>query len=95
LFLEALEKYPDLEVQIVSLTPPPEECIKRIYKRNGGKQIKEDLVIEKCKAVNRSHKHFLEDGLNAWTWDNTDVTDEKLIHQLEKRLEEHRDVNNS
>lgn len=90
MFQEALDKYPDLEIQVVSLLPPVEECIKRIYKRNGGKPIKEDLVNEKWKATKRSHKHFLDDGFNAWVWDNTDTTDEKLIHQLEERLEEHR-----
>lgn len=95
LFKGAREKYPDIELQIVSLVPSFDTCVERVYKRNGGKTIKLDPVMTKYKAVKRTHERFLEDGLNSWIWDNTYITDEKLIHQLEDLLKEHSRVNNS
>lgn len=90
LFKEAQDKYPDADIQVVTLMPPIEECYKRVYARNGNKPIKKVRMEEKYKNSKRSHEKFVEAGFNAWAWDNTVITDEKLIHQLERKMDEHR-----
>lgn len=88
LFYAAKEKYPDTEVYIVSLLPPLETCIQRVYKRNGGKPIKEDGVRKKWESTVRFIDKFKDAGLNSLVWDNTYITDDKLIHQLENKIQE-------
>lgn len=44
------------------LDTPPELCLERIYKRNGGKAIKEDLVLDKVRATERTRDKFSDLG---------------------------------
>lgn len=86
LFKEAQKKYPEREVYIVSLLPPIENCLRRIQKRNGGKSIKEDLVVSKWQSVQRNLTKFQLEGLKSFAWDNRGAMKKgkpKLIHQLE------------
>ena len=46
LFHEIEENYRNVKVLIVSLLPPVEIAISRVYKRNGGKPIKEDAKAQ-------------------------------------------------
>lgn len=50
------------EVLYVFLQTPLEDCLKRIYKRNGGKQIKEDMVEEKHRRLIKSRDWYEEQG---------------------------------
>lgn len=88
LFNEAMEKYPDTTVYVVSLLPSLQTCIDRVYKRNGGKKIKEDDVGKKYQSTIRFAERFTQYGINSITWDNTVITDDKLIHQLEDKIDE-------
>lgn len=86
LFKEAMEKYPDREVYVVSLLPPFNVCLERIYKRNGGKKIQEADVEKKYRSTIRFIDKFKEAGINSVVWDNTYITEDKLIYQLEDEI---------
>lgn len=88
LFNEAMEKYPDRVVYVVSLLPPLQVCLDRIYKRNGGKPIKEADVEKKYNSTIRFIDKFRDAGINSVVWDNTVITNDKLIHQLEDKIKE-------
>ena len=89
LFLEAEAKYPNVQVHVVHLLPPLEVCIQRVQERNGGKEVKEDLIADKYGKVQRTVQTFKDAGLNSWAWDNSHTTDEKLIYQLEDEIRKH------
>lgn len=61
LFKVAEKKYTDRKVLIVNFIPPLEVCLERIYERNGGKPIKEQVVEQKWKSVKRCAKKFKQD----------------------------------
>ena len=88
LFNEAMEKYPDTTVYVVSLLPSLQTCIDRVYKRNGGKPIKEADVDKKYRSTIRFIDKFKDAGINSVVWDNTVITEDKLIHQLEDKIQE-------
>ena len=95
LFKEAKKKYPEREVYIVSLLPPVENCLRRIQKRNGGKPIKEELVVSKWETVFRNVQKFIDEGLISLTWDNRGARRKgmpKLIHQLEELIKEYDEI---
>ena len=92
LFREAEKKYSDVRVVVLRLVPPVEECLKRIQKRNGGKPIKEDLVADKYKMIERACNKFKTAGIKVLTWDNTRPIPEKTskippLYKLLKNLE--------
>jgi hypothetical protein len=50
------------EVSFCFLNTPVEECVRRIYQRNGGKQFKEANVAAKNDSVWRSFEHYVRAG---------------------------------
>lgn len=90
LFKNAKQKYPEDEFVVVYLMPPVETCIKRIYKRNGGKPIKEQLVYNKWRMNQNGLKKFKEvREVTTIEWDNTGCRKKdkpKLIHQMELKI---------
>ena len=70
------------EVYAISLLPPVETCLERIQQRNGGKEIKEDLVKSKWNSVKRGAVGLRDIYcINSLEYDNSDVdtTDPEVI----------------
>lgn len=59
------------KIRIVYFNPPVEECIKRIYKRNGGKPINEKYVRDKHRSMKSGAKKFKSLGFEVKVVDNT------------------------
>lgn len=81
------------DIIVFNLLPPLEVCLDRIQKRNGGKPIKEELVLSKWKTVERNVQHFQNAGFKSLRVSNEEVDkDETLnwffnqIGQLEDEL---------
>lgn len=95
LFKEAQKKYPERGMYIISLLPPIENCLRRIQKRNGGKVIKEELVANKWRSVQRNVEKFKAEGLASFAWDNRGCKKKgkpKLIHQLENLIQNYNET---
>lgn len=93
LFKEVQIKYwKSLKVLIVSLLPPVEVAIERVYQRNGGKPIKEELIQAKWGMVYRSHKKFKAAGFDTVRVDSSRVPKDRMMEAflktVYKRLEE-------
>ena len=71
LFTKAQEKYADLQVIVLELTPTIQVCLNRIQQRNGGKPIKEELVSAKQKMIHRACEKFETAGIEVIRWDNS------------------------
>lgn len=67
------------EVIIYNILPPLQTCLQRIQKRNGGKEIKEELVESKWKTVQRNVQHFADAGFNSLVVDNSGIPREKTL----------------
>lgn len=90
LFHEIEENYRNVKVLIVSLLPPVEIAISRVYKRNGGKPIKEDSVRVKWSIVERNAKYFAEAGFDSIRVDSSKVKKNKMLEAFLKSVEKHR-----
>lgn len=90
LFSEVERYYPDTQVIILSLLPPVEVAIQRVYKRNGGKPVKEDLIQAKWGMVYRSHKKFKIAGFTTIRVDSSRVSKEKILSAFLKTIHRHR-----
>ena len=88
-----IEKTYGMRVLIVSIMPPVEEAIKRVYARNGGKRIKEDLIIAKWGMVYRSHKKFKNDNFFATRVDSSKIPKSKMLPCFLKTVEKYRQEN--
>lgn len=64
---------------VLIYTTPPEVCIPRIYARNGGKPIKEGLVMDKYNTVMRQYDYFNENGVIAKKVNNTNTPKELML----------------
>lgn len=73
LFLEVQDRYPERTVIVLNLLPPVKDCLKRIQLRNGGKPIKEDLVVSKWQTVANNADKFAEAGIISLQWDNSGI----------------------
>ena len=62
--------------------------LERIYKRNGGKPIKEKLIFDKVKSVRTSHKRLVENGYNAKLVDTTKINENEMYKILEGEINE-------
>lgn len=72
---------------ILSLLPPVDVSKERVYERNGGVPIKEELIYAKYAAVSNSHLRFVEDGFNCIAVDNSEVSKEDIKETFLKVLE--------
>lgn len=90
LFHEVEQAYKGLKVIIVSLLPPVEIAISRVYSRNGGKPIKEDAVRGKWETVERNAKYFAEAGFDSIRVNSAKVEKSQMLPAFLKTIEKHR-----
>lgn len=89
---KALEIEYDIKPIIISLLPPVEVCLKRVYERNGGKPIKEEAVIAKWRMVERGHEKFKKEGFIALRLDNSHIPKEKMLKAIMKKLDKIQEI---
>ena len=90
LFHEIEKNYPKLKVIIISLLPPVEIAISRVYSRNGGKPIKEDAVRGKWETVERNAKYFADAGFDSIRVNSAKVKKSQMLRAFLKTVEKHR-----
>lgn len=90
LFHEVEDTYKGLKVMIVSLLPPVEIAISRVYKRNGGKPIKEDAVRGKWETVERNAKYFADAGFDSIRVNSAKVKKSQMLPAFLETVEKHR-----
>lgn len=83
LFREVERYYLDaeepLKVIILSIIPPIEVALNRVYKRNGGKPIKEEAVRRKWDIVVRNVSAFSEAGFTSLKVNSAKVPKERML----------------
>jgi predicted ABC-type ATPase len=85
-----IEEEAGLQVLILTLVPPFEECLKRIQLRNGGKPINELLVKNKYGSVIRSHEKFKSEGFTCVKVNTSKVTKVAMLDSFLKTVRKHR-----
>ena len=90
LFHETEGTYKGLKVLIISLLPPVEIAISRVYKRNGGKPIKEDAVRGKWETVERNVKYFADAGFDSIRVNSAKVKKSQMLQAFLKTVEKYR-----
>lgn len=78
-----------LKVIILSLLPPVEVAISRVYSRNGGKPIQEEAVRGKWETVSRNVKAFREAGFTSVRVDSSRVTKDRMLSAFLKTVRKH------
>lgn len=87
LFQEVQEYYgDDLTIVIISLLPPVEVAISRVYSRNGGKPINEEAVRGKWETVARNVAAFGEAGFTSLKVNSAKVPKEKMLSAFLKTV---------
>ena len=89
LFHEVENYYPELKVIIISLLPPVEVAISRVYQRNGGKPIKEDAVRGKWDTVARNVEYFADAGFTSVRVNSAKVSKHKMLKAFLKTIEKY------
>lgn len=89
LFHEVENYYQELKVIIISLLPPVEIAISRVYQRNGGKPIKEDAVRGKWDTVARNVKYFADAGFTSVRVNSAKVAKHKMLKAFLKTIEKY------
>ena len=89
LFDEVENYYHELKVIIISLLPPVEVAISRVYQRNGGKPIKEDAVRGKWDTVARNVKYFADAGFTSVRVNSAKVAKHKMLKAFLKTIEKY------
>lgn len=89
LFHEVENYYPKLKVIIISLLPPVEVAISRVYQRNGGKPIKEDAVRGKWDTVARNVQYFADAGFTSVRVNSAKVAKHKMLKAFLKTIEKY------
>ena len=90
LFHEIESTYKDVKVLILSLLPPVEIAISRVYSRNGGKPIKEEAVRGKWNTVERNVKYFADEGFDSIRVNSAKVKKKQMLSAFLKTVEKHR-----
>ena len=87
LFHEVEQYYgKQLKVLIISLLPPVEVAISRVYSRNGGKPINEEAVRGKWETVARNVVAFGEAGFTSLKVNSAKVPKEKMLSAFLKTV---------
>lgn len=93
LFHEVEEYYrnrgENLKVLIVSLLPPVEVALSRVYSRNGGKPINEEAVRGKWETVARNVSAFAEAGFTSVKVNSAKVPKERMLPAFLKTVRKH------
>lgn len=90
LFHEVEAHYRGLKVLILSLLPPVEIALERVYRRNGGKPIKEDAVRGKWETVERNVRYFAEAGFDSVRVNSAKVEKDQMLAAFLKTVRKHR-----
>lgn len=90
LFHAIEDAYDNVQVMVFSFLPPVEIALRRVYKRNGGKPIKEDAVRAKWGMVERGHQAFKTEGFVALRIDTSRVPKDLMLHAFLKSVEKYR-----
>ena len=69
----------NLKVLIISLLPPVEVALSRVYSRNGGKPINEEAVRGKWETVARNVSAFAEAGFTSVKVNSAKVSKERML----------------
>lgn len=89
LFHEVQEYYGnDLTIMILSLLPPVEVAISRVYSRNGGKPINEEAVRGKWETVARNVSAFGEAGFTSLKLNTAKIPKKKMLKAFLKKVRE-------
>ena len=67
------------DIVVYSILPSLETCLQRIQSRNGGKPIKEELVLSKWKTVDNNVQHFKNAGFQSIRVTNEGITKEQTL----------------
>lgn len=87
LFHEVQEYYGDeLNIIILSLLPPVEVAISRVYSRNGGKPINEEAVRGKWEMVARNVSAFGEAGFTSLRVNSAKVSKDRMLSAFLKTV---------
>ena len=81
--------YP-IKVLILSLVPPVEIAISRVYERNKGASVKEDLIISKWKTVYKNVKEFEKAGFESIKANPAKVKRSSMLSCFLKTVEKYR-----
>ncbi len=73
---DLVAEFGDDIITIAPIDTPVETCIARIYRRNGGKPIKEKTVVDAYNRVHSLGRRFTNDGLHVVTLDHKNVIEE-------------------
>lgn len=76
------------DVIVYNLLPPLEVCLHRIQERNGGKPIKEELVLSKWKTVENNVSHFQNAGFKSIKVSNEDIDKEDTLEWFFNQIEQ-------
>lgn len=96
LFNKATEHYEGIEPEvtpiIVSLVPPFEVALSRVYERNGGKPINEDSVKTKYATVKRNVKNFRDLGFISVQVDSSKVSRAGMLPAFLRTVNKYREL---
>ena len=92
LFTRLNQEY-ELKRQIIvyNILPPLEVCLQRIQQRNGGKPIKEDLVLSKWKTVENNVQHFKNAGFTSLRVSNDKITKNETLDWFFSQIDSEND----
>lgn len=90
LFREVSDYYNDLTVIILSLIPPVETAIARVYQRNGGKPVKEEAIKSKWRTVERNWRYFRDAGFVSIRVNSAKVKKEDMLNAFFKTVNKYR-----
>ena len=79
-----------LKVIVVSLLPPIDVALSRVYKRNGGKPINEAAVEGKWNTVARNVEAFAEAGFTSVKVNSAKVKKQNMLPAFLKTVDKHR-----
>lgn len=79
-----------LKVIVVSLLPPIDVALSRVYKRNGGKPINEAAVAGKWNTVARNVEAFAEAGFTSVKVNSAKVKKQNMLPAFLKTVDKHR-----
>lgn len=78
------------QVIVLSLLPPVDTAIRRVYKRNGGKPIQEEAIRGKWATVERNVSAFADAGFISIRVDSSKVKKHNMLRAFLKTVEKYR-----
>jgi hypothetical protein len=79
------------KILVMNFLPPVEVCIERVYKRNGGKPIKEDQVAGKWRTVYNNVNYFREEGFRSIRVDTSKFPRKRMLEKFEILCDRYRE----